>query len=135
MPVFFSIPYESGWTAYVNGEKVDIEQVNVGFMAIRVNAGANIRIEFVYQTPGLFLGCIISIVCIILLVLYMLCMRTVEKYRRRMVVVPHNMVARPISHYAKKHGASFSNGPLIRLKPRVKPDKALEKKEGFTDER
>ena len=56
VPVFFSIPYESGWSAYVNGEEVDIEQVNVGFMAIRVNAGTDVQIEFVYETPGLLLG-------------------------------------------------------------------------------
>lgn len=135
VPVFFSIPYEDGWHAYVNGEKVDIERVNVGFMAIRVNAGTNIKIEFVYQTPGLLLGVLISVACILLIVLYMLCMRTVEKYRRRMVVVPHNMVVRPLSHYAKKHNTSFENHPLIRLKPRFKPDRALEKKEDFPDER
>ena len=104
-------------------------------MAIRVNAGTNINIEFVYQTPGLLLGVLISVVCILLIVLYMLCMRTVEKYRRRMVVVPHNMVVRPLSHYAKKHNTSFENHPLIRLKPRFKPDRALEKKEDFPDER
>lgn len=56
VPVFFSIPYENGWSAYVNGEKVDIEKVNVGFMAIRVNAGTNVKIEFKYRTPGLLLG-------------------------------------------------------------------------------
>lgn len=52
VPVFFSIPYENGWSAYVNGEKVDIEKVNVGFMAIRVNAGTNVKIEFKYRTPA-----------------------------------------------------------------------------------
>ena len=67
VPVFFSIPYESGWTAYVNGEKADIERVNVGFMAIRVNAGTNVEIEFVYETPGLLLGGLITLLCIALL--------------------------------------------------------------------
>lgn len=135
VPVFFSIPYESGWRAYVNGEKVDIEKVNVGFMAIRVNAGTNVKIEFVYETPGLLIGVLISAACILLLVLYMLCMRTVEKYKHRMVIVPHNMVVRPLSHYARKHNTSFENHPLIRLKSSLKPDRALEKKEDFPDER
>ena len=134
VPVFFSIPYESGWTAYVNGEKADIERVNVGFMAIRVNAGTNVEIEFVYETPGLLLGGLITLLCIALLVLYLLCMRAVEKYRRRMVVLAHNMVVRPLSHYAKKHNTSFTNHTLIRLKPRLKADRALEKKEGFTND-
>ena len=134
VPVFFSIPYESGWTAYVNGEKADIERVNVGFMAIRVNAGTNVEIEFVYETPGLLLGGLITLLCIALLVLYLLCMRAVEKYRRRMVILAHNMVVRPLSHYAKKHNTSFTNHTLIRLKPRLKADRALEKKEGFTND-
>lgn len=134
VPVFFSIPYESGWSAYVNSEEVDIERVNVGFMAIRVNAGTDVQIEFVYETPGLLLGAVITLVCIILLVLYLLCMRTVEKYRRHVVIVPHNMVVRPLSHYAKKHKTSFSNNTLIRLKPRHMADRALEKKEGFTND-
>ena len=69
-----------------------------------------------------------------LLVLYLLCMRAVEKYRRRMVILAHNMVVRPLSHYAKKHNTSFTNHTLIRLKPRLKADRALEKKEGFTND-
>ena len=79
VPVFFSIPYEDGWSAYVNGEKVDIEKVNVGFMAIRVNAGTNVKIEFKYRTPGLFLGMAITVVCVLLFVLYMVLMRTIFK--------------------------------------------------------
>ena len=50
--VFFSVPYESGWSATVNGEPAQIEQVNVGFMAVRVPAGES-TIRFDYETPGL----------------------------------------------------------------------------------
>ena len=133
VPVFFSIPYENGWSAYVNGEKVDIEKVNVGFMAIRVNAGTNVKIEFKYRTPGLFLGVAITVVCVLLLALYMVLMRTIFKE----VPVPlarHNMVLRPLSHYAKKHGAHFENSGLIHVKPRSQTDRALEKKEGFDND-
>ena len=51
-----------------------------------------------------------------------------------MVILAHNMVVRPLSHYAKKHNTSFTNHTLIRLKPRLKADRALEKKEGFTND-
>ena len=34
--VFFSVPYEGGWSATVNGEPAVIEKVNVGFMAVLV---------------------------------------------------------------------------------------------------
>ena len=77
---------------------------------------------------------LIALLLAALLVLYLLCMRTVEKYRRHVVIVPHNMVVRPLSHYAKKHKTSFSNNTLIRLKPRHMADRALEKKEGFTND-
>ena len=36
--VFFSVPWEAGWSATVNGEEAIIEKVNVGFMAVRVPA-------------------------------------------------------------------------------------------------
>lgn len=135
VPVFFSVPYEDGWTAYVNGQKTDIERANVGFMAVRVNAGSNVEIKFVYETPGLLFGLLITFVCLVLLVLYVLCMRAVKRSRRTMTAIPHSMVRRSLSHYAKKHGARFAEGVPVRLKPRVAADKKLERKEGFTDDR
>ena len=48
--VFFSIPYDEGWSATVNGKPVEIEKVNVGFMAVPAEAGDN-TIEFTYKTP------------------------------------------------------------------------------------
>ena len=57
--VFFSVPYDDGWTATVNGEPVRIEKANVGFMAVRVPAG-EATIRFDYETPGLKLGLLIT---------------------------------------------------------------------------
>ncbi len=70
--VFFSVPYESGWSATVNGAEVEIEQVDVGFMAVRVEGGTTSEIVFTYETPGLKAGIIITIVCIILYAVYMI---------------------------------------------------------------
>ncbi len=69
--VFFSVPYESGWTATVNGQPVDIERVSYGFMAIRCEAGEN-AIRFDYEVPGLRMGFFITLGGIALLVLYLL---------------------------------------------------------------
>ena len=55
--VFFSVPYEEGWSAYVNGQPAEIEKVNIGFMAVRVPAGDN-TIRFEFMTPGLNIGLI-----------------------------------------------------------------------------
>ncbi len=53
--VFFSVPWEEGWRAELNGEPVEIDRVNKSFMAICVPAGEN-EIEFIYETPGLKVG-------------------------------------------------------------------------------
>lgn len=58
--VFFSVPYEDGWAATVNGEKAEIVKANVGFMAVKCPAGkADIRFD--YRTPGLKNGAWISL--------------------------------------------------------------------------
>lgn len=57
--MFFSVPYSSGWTAYVNGEKTEITKANVGFMALKLGAGEN-QIEFKYETPCLKTGAVAS---------------------------------------------------------------------------
>ncbi|MBQ8724409.1 MAG: YfhO family protein [Oscillospiraceae bacterium] len=68
--VFFSVPYEDGWTAKVNGEKAEIETVDTGFMAVPVTAGEN-TIEFSYETPGLKAGALISIAGVLVFAAYM----------------------------------------------------------------
>lgn len=57
--LFFSVPWEEGWSCTVNGEPVQIEKVNYGFMAIRVPAG-HTDIVFTYRTPGLSTGWLIT---------------------------------------------------------------------------
>ena len=70
--VFFSVPFEKGWSATVNGKPVEIEKVSYGFMAIRCEAGEN-QIHFGYELPGLKLGFFVTLGGIALFVLYMLC--------------------------------------------------------------
>ncbi len=53
--VFFSVPYDKGFKAYVNGNETDIEKVSNGFMAVRVPEGEN-TINFRYMTYGLKTG-------------------------------------------------------------------------------
>lgn len=53
--VFFSVPYDSGWTATVNGKPAKIEEVNLGFMAVLCDSGTS-SIRFNYTTPGLYPG-------------------------------------------------------------------------------
>lgn len=69
--VFYSVPYDEGWTAAVNGEPVEVEQVSVGFMAVKVPAGEN-TIRFEYRTPGLKAGAMMTIFAGLLLAGYCL---------------------------------------------------------------
>ncbi len=68
--VFFSVPYDSGWSAKVNGEKAKIEVVDYGFMAVKVPANQESTIRFNYHTPGSLYGIFTSVVCGIMLLLY-----------------------------------------------------------------
>lgn len=77
--VFFSVPYDKGWTAYVNGKETEIEEVNAGFMAVKVGAGVN-EIRFEYRTPGLVYGLMITGGACALLLLYILIFSIYKKH-------------------------------------------------------
>ena len=57
--VFFSVPYDKGFTAYVNGVETEIEKVSYGMCAVYAPAGDN-EIKFVYKTPYLGLSAALS---------------------------------------------------------------------------
>ena len=67
--VFYAVPYEKGWSAYVDGEKVDIEKVNVGFMAVLVGEGEH-TVRFEYMTPGLKAGILVTLSAFALFIVY-----------------------------------------------------------------
>ncbi len=69
--VFFSVPFDEGWSATVDGVAAKIEKVNAGFMAVEVEAGVS-EIVFDYETPGLKKGIIISLGTIAVFLFYML---------------------------------------------------------------
>lgn len=64
--MFLSIPYHKGWTAYVDGKKVEILKVNYGFCGIELSEGYH-DIELVFEVPGLREGAIISCIALIIL--------------------------------------------------------------------
>ena len=69
--VFFSVPYESGWSATVDGKKAEIIVANKGFMAVAVKQGAH-KIRFNYYTPGLTMGLSVFGGCLLVFLLYLL---------------------------------------------------------------
>lgn len=55
----FSIPYNKGWTAYVDGEKAEILPTNTMNLAVELGEGEH-TVELRYQTPGLSAGAAVS---------------------------------------------------------------------------
>ncbi len=72
--VMFSVPYDVGFKAYVDGEATAIENVNSGLMAIAVPSGQH-SISFVYETPYLKLSAILCFIGIIVYIIYLFTVR------------------------------------------------------------
>ncbi len=85
--VFYSVPYEDGWTAYVDGKQTEIEKVNVGFMAVKVGAGEH-TVRFRYVAPGLKLGTVATLGSALVFVVYLILWSLYKrKYPERCKVV------------------------------------------------
>ena len=85
--VFFSVPYEKGWSATVNGAAAEVEKVNVGFMAVAVPAGYS-TIRFDFMTTGLIEGIEISLVSAVVLLLYLIIFLIWNRKHKAKVVYP-----------------------------------------------
>ena len=67
--VFFSVPYDDGFTAYVNGKETEVIRVDEGLMAVLAPAGEN-TIDFVYQADGYSLASKVSLAALAVFALY-----------------------------------------------------------------
>ncbi|MBE6867674.1 MAG: hypothetical protein E7494_02825 [Ruminococcus albus] len=76
--VYFSIPYEKGWSAKVNGEEVKVEKVNYGMMAVLVPAGDS-EIVFSYSADGQTKGIALTIFGFVALAGYLVYRRFFDK--------------------------------------------------------
>lgn len=103
--VFFSVPYDSGWSTTVNGAPVVIEKANIGFMAVRVPAGEAV-IRFDYRTPGLVLGIKVTFASLLALLAYLIFARLAGRRNRRLP--SHSMPGLP-RHEERKGAELFAN--------------------------
>ena len=60
--VMCMIPWEKGWTVTVDGEKVQTQKGDLGFLAFQVDKGEH-QLELTYQVPGLKAGMAAGVVC------------------------------------------------------------------------
>ena len=54
-----TLPYQKGWTAYVDGKKTDIQRVNYQYIGINLKKGTH-DIKLHYQLPGIKLAFMIN---------------------------------------------------------------------------
>lgn len=87
--VFFSVPYDKGWSAQVNGKDVSVEKVDYGFMAVPCQQGKN-TIHFTYRTYGLTAGQILTVVGIGSFAAYLGVVAYCKKKRKSSVVLTEN---------------------------------------------
>lgn len=80
--LFFSVPYEEGWQAYVNGKKADIVRSDFGFMSVYIEGGKESDIVFKYNVRGFRIGIIITTICVILYLMY-ICLLVISYRKRR----------------------------------------------------
>lgn len=73
--VMFTVPYDEGFTATVNGERADIEKVNVAMSAVLCKAGEN-EIVFSYKTPGFNIAIVITAISTAAFIAYLIVLKT-----------------------------------------------------------
>ncbi len=112
--VFFSVPYEAGWSAKVNGEPTEIVRANVGFMAVVAPVGEQVQIEFTYRTPGLMAGVVATVASAGLLAVYLVLARRLGK--KPLPAGPRLMRCGRFADYAKGRQATFLRPGAMVLK-------------------
>jgi uncharacterized membrane protein YfhO len=69
--LILSIPKEDGWSAYVDGKSVPMNEFCKTFINIPMTVGTH-QIELRYCTPGILPGALISLTCLVLFAILML---------------------------------------------------------------
>lgn len=82
--LFTSIPYDTGWSVYDNGQKIPTQSIHGGFLGVELPSG-NHELIFEYHVPGFKLSLIISSFALILttLLAYMSYKKIISKKSRR----------------------------------------------------
>jgi uncharacterized membrane protein YfhO len=76
--LFFSVPFDKGFRAFVNGVETPIINATIGFSAVEVKSGEN-KIEFVYTPEGLNEGAVITVSAALILAAYIVITKKKEK--------------------------------------------------------
>lgn len=75
---FLSIPYDPGWTLYVDGEKTEYYKFKEAFLSCDLTPGTH-QIQLTYQPDGLGTGLMITLTALALLILFLIFRRKLEE--------------------------------------------------------
>lgn len=68
MDIYTSIPYDEGWTVYIDGKEVETYDLGNALLTVKGSKG-NHKIKFVYKIPYFIVGCICSLIALLILII------------------------------------------------------------------
>ena len=77
-----SLPYQNGWTAYVDGKEARIVRANYQYMGIHIPAGKH-SVKLVYALPGRKLGFLVSGLGLAVFILALIAGRILKAIRKK----------------------------------------------------
>ncbi len=80
--LFFSIPYDKGWRATIDGKPASLLLVNIGFMGLPLEKGSH-TVELTFTPQYFYQGLLVTIAGIVLYVLTMLAKSFLDSKRKR----------------------------------------------------
>ncbi len=80
--------YTENWSAYVNGEKVDIEKANYLMRAVKISSGEDIVIEFRYEPDAYYLIVGFSLAVIALTVVLFIFRKKLQRIAYKLTISP-----------------------------------------------
>ncbi len=84
--LYLSIVYDKGWSAYVDGEEVEISSLKGALVTVPVPAGTH-TIELKYSTDGLFTGTLLTILSVIILILIIVFEKKLKVFIARLPLI------------------------------------------------
>ncbi|MGN0256315.1 MAG: YfhO family protein [Chordicoccus sp.] len=87
-----AIPYEKGWSVWVDGKKSKMLRADEGFIAVELSAGTH-AVEFRYECPGVRVGFVISIAAVLIMIPALVISVKREQTRRRIEKIRHSVEA------------------------------------------
>lgn len=89
--MFTSIPYNDGWSVYVDGKKADIVKIGDAMLGVQLTAGRH-TVEMKYHTDGFPLGMTMTVIAVLVLILWSLRKKIIYPMLREYVPVLYNAI-------------------------------------------